>query len=71
MGDSMRAYPPPGYWVCNGRLLPEWVSFSQVWPGAGVGRWCKRRLSKARRRWQDSHRRGLASAEAECNYKTW
>jgi hypothetical protein len=67
----MTTYPPAGYWRHNGRLLPDYLNCTCVWPGPGVGRWWKRRLSKARRRWQDSHRRGLASAEAECNYKTW
>jgi len=42
------------------------------WPGEHVGRYVKRRLSKARRRaWKDAHERGLVGAEREANWKTW
>ena len=54
-------YPPAPY-----------ISFSQIWPGRGVGRYVKRRLSKARRRaWKDPHQRGVVGVEREANWKTW
>lgn len=58
-------------WRHNGRIMPDWITCTQVWSGRGTGRWYKRRLSKARRRWRDEHRRGLSHIETECNYKGW
>lgn len=61
--------------------LPAWASFSIIWPGAHIGRFTKRRLSKARRRFARSlcrfgdrayrHVGNLAGAETEANFKTW
>jgi len=59
-------------WKHNGRLMPWWLSFTQVWSGRGIGRWWKRRLSKVRRRaWRDPHQRGLAGIESTVNWKDW
>jgi hypothetical protein len=59
-------------WKHNGRWMPWWLSFSEVWNGVGQGRYWKRRLSKARRRaWKDSHQRGLAELESKVNWKDW
>lgn len=59
---------------CN--RAPDYVSFSQKWPRAGSGRWRKRQLSKARRRYgrltAKGHRARLpVHIESEVNYKGW
>ena len=62
--------------------LPWYIGFARTWGNKpGLGRWYKRRLSKARRRWarlfctieDDAYRHlgGLISAETECNWKGW
>jgi len=54
-----------------------YLSFTQLWPNEHVGRWCKRQLSKARRRYArallngDRHPRSSVYWECECNWKTW
>jgi len=51
-----------------------WLSFSQIWPSAHIGRYYKKRLSKLRRRYWDldnGHTRGLYGAMSECNWKGW
>ena len=64
-------------WIHNGRRMPWWLTFSQVWGTAHEGRFFKRRLSKVRRRaWKDEilrgHRpRGLPGAESTVNWKNW
>lgn len=45
--------------------------FTHLWANAHVGRYYKRRHSKAARRWQDTHQRGLSKAASECKYKRW
>lgn len=51
---------------------PFWLTFSYFWPNPKIGRWHKRRLSKARRRaWRDPHTRGLAGVESTTNWKGW
>jgi len=46
--------------------------FHGLWSSPHIGRFFKRKLSKARRRaWKDKRERGLASAESEANYKNW
>lgn len=52
------------------------VSFSEKWPGVGIGRFWKRQLSKARRRHIKAEldgRRGKEPTHYEgmVNYKTW
>jgi hypothetical protein len=43
-----------------------------TWPREHTGKFWKRKLSKARRRfWKTGHARGLPAIESECNYKTW
>ena len=64
---------------CN--RIPSWGTFSQLWPAEHVGRYWKRQLSKARRRFAKQlcrdgerayrHARGLAYYETQANYKTW
>jgi len=58
--------------------LPWWVRFTRTWGNvAGKGRWCKRRLAKARRRaikeqLMGRHpRKSLSSWESTCNWKGW
>lgn len=52
--------------------LPDYLNFTATWGRKpGNGRWMKRRLSKARRRWKDNHHRGLLHAESECNWRGW
>jgi len=65
-------------WKHNGRELPWYVSFCATWPSRHLGRWMKRRLSKARRRAAKAElngyknpERGLASVESETNWKLW
>lgn len=60
-------------WKQNGKLLPWWITITQTWGSkSGNGRYWKRRLSKARRRyWKDTHKRGLMSIESTCNWKGW
>ena len=46
------------------------------WPGRGNGRYWKRKLSKARRRYsnqmiKDGRGKSPANYETECNYKTY
>ncbi len=60
----------------NWRNLPYYVSFSQKWASERMGRYYKRRLSKARRKYakeQLAGRRGKepVGIERECNYKGW
>jgi len=55
---------------------PKWLSFSQIWPSRHMGRWYKRMLSKARRRyWKMMLRFGKGkeptNKEREVNYKGW
>ena len=55
---------------------PDWLSFTQVWPGRGEGRYMKRRLSKARRKYAKQmikHGRGKepVTLESEVNWKGW
>ena len=53
------------------RRQPE-INLFKMWPNEGIGRYWKRRLSKARRRaWRDEHERGLAGTESTVNYRTW
>ena len=66
-GDVVRSRR--GKWYSKGRWLPWYISFSQVWSKSG--RYNKRQLSKIRRRWWDTHQRGLAGCESECNWKGW
>lgn len=61
------------YW--NNRA-PEYVSFSECWPGVGTGRYWKRKLSKARRKYHKMvirYGRGREPTwlESEVNWKTW
>ena len=69
--------PGPKEWENNGKILPDYISFSQTWSGkAGNGRYWKRQLSKARRRyWKMLLRFGYARyptrIEREVNYKGW
>jgi hypothetical protein len=61
--------------------IPSWGTFSQLWPSAHTGRYWKRQLSKARRRFGKqlcrdgdvaySHMRGLKFYERIVNWKTW
>lgn len=56
-------------------------TFSSVWPAEHIGRYWKRQLSKARRRFAKQicrdgeraycHMQGLIRYETEVNYKTW
>lgn len=50
---------------------PWYISFGQIWNGRKQGRYWKRLLSKARRKWRDTHHRGLAEIESTCNWKGW
>jgi hypothetical protein len=56
---------------------PAWVTFSETWGNVPhIGRWYKRRLSKARRRYvRDLLRFGRAKEptgiESEVNWKGW
>ena len=59
-------------WRHNGRIMPDYLCCYNVWTSRGMGRWYKRRLSKARRRaWRDSHERGLVGLESWVNCKGW
>jgi len=61
--------------------LPSWLDFSCVWSGPGTGRWGKRQLSKARRRFARQycrdgerayrHMGSLMHWEGEINWKFW
>jgi hypothetical protein len=62
--------------------IPPYCSFTSVWPSKpGIGRYWKRQLSKARRRFarqlcrdgDDAYRHmgGLQSYETMVAYKTW
>lgn len=56
--------------------VPEYVSMTERWPGPGVGRYWKRKLSKARRKHakeQLNGRRGKepTAIESEVNWRTW
>jgi len=51
---------------------PEYANFTSTWGrNPGRGKWMKHRLSKARRKWKDKHRRGLLHVESECNWRGW
>ena len=48
-----------------------WLAMLFRWH-RGQGKFWKRQLSKARRRsYKDTHQRGLARYERECNWKGW
>ena len=56
--------------------LPEYVSFSQRWPNPHIGRYWKRQLNKARRKYIKLELRGIRGREpvyleSMVNYKTW
>ena len=57
--------------------LPGYVRITQTWGNkAGLGRWWKRLLSKARRRAaraeiNGKRARGLAGKESEVNWRGW
>ena len=50
---------------------PWYVGIGQIWNGRRQGRFWKRCLSKARRKWRDNHHRGLLHYESTCNWKGW
>jgi len=60
----------------NWQNLPAYVSFSQKWASEHLGRYYKRRLSKARRKHTKellAGRRGKepVGIESECSWKGW
>ena len=55
---------------------PSYVSFSQRWSKAGDGKYLKRRLNKARRKFEKLRLRGIrgkapTQLEGEVNYRGW
>jgi hypothetical protein len=52
------------------------ICWTCKWPGPGTGRWWKRKLSKARRRYAKMTLQGIRykepnGIESEVNWKTW
>ena len=58
-------------WREFGKRIDPYASFTQRWGSVGEGRYWKRKLSKARRKWTDTHQRGLKHIETICNWKNW
>ena len=55
-----------------------WLKRSDRWPKKGLGRYWKRRLSKARRKYAKAvltqttpHERGLADLESTVSWRSW
>ena len=56
----------------NHHYTPEWLPFTRIWHSEKIGRFCKRQLSKARRRaWKYGEWHGLERWNRECNWKMW
>ena len=60
-------------WKKFGKKIDPNAHWLDQWPSIKMGRYMKRKLSKARRRaWKNpDHERGLASLEGEVNWKGW
>ena len=56
-------------WKEFGKRVNPYATWYGMWRHGG--RFWKRKLSKARRRWNDEHKRGLLGIERECNWKGW
>ena len=54
------------------RMEKAHVRFTEMWIYPHIGRYYKRKLSKARRRsWKEQSDKHLVSWESECNWKGW
>lgn len=54
------------------RMEKAHVHFTRMWVHPHIGRFYKRKLSKARRRaWKEKSDKHLVNWESECNWKGW